>query len=318
MLRAICILVAVTIASLASFTPARADPLRYFYCYVVDPSKEQVFVSDMHEVGPIAERGSYGRQYVDYLSAKRLVSPQAKAYCVMRSTEPEIARGLRDLPAICPECGGLDTFTPVAWLRRGKGVRDVLAGKLVLPAPKAASVLTQNSEIAPDDAQLAAQAVAQAVEGEGVWVRVGHDMTDVVYSANEPNGDFRTRHLADQKGGKWTVLLANNRCPGWIGVAYASNGTDRWYYAAQGGLSEGDANREALRAAQEMADKSRGTWITGVLISIHNEFRLEPTDIAGTVKQHGAVGAATRVIRKAVTSGCTRNGGRMAGVGVRG
>lgn len=297
---------ALVCALFAAAAPAQAQGLRYFYCYAVDAKVQKVFVSDMHDVGPPAERAAYGEQFADYLKARGHASAAVQAYCVMRASEGEIRRGITDLPRSCRECEGLDDFTPVAWLRQGKGLTELLAGKLVAPEqPKGAEVLpSASSDSVRAEASVPPGASPDSpVKGRGVFIRVRMDMTDVVYSANEKNGDFLTRHKAQLKGGRWQLLDSDNRCPGWMAVAYASNGTERQYYVSQGAASEGEASRQALDDAVKTTQYHPGTWITGVLAAFYNDY--QPDD------------AARGSLRQLLTEGCPapRSG---SSIGVRG
>lgn len=298
-------------ASILISSAGSAQGLRYFYCYAVDPGTEQVLVSDMHEVGPVAERAAYGEQFATWLKATGKASNSVKPYCVMRASEAEIERGRSDLTSYCSQCGAIKNFRDVAWLRQGKGVEELLQGKLIRPADPE---LVEPGEPVPP---LELAAVAEPVVGEGVSILGRRDMTDVVYAANVERSAYIARQKADLKGGKWTPLLTENRCPGWISIAYASNGAERWYFIAQGADSEGEASGQALAAAQESAKRLDGTSVTGVLVAFRNNYMLPPVGIAGAVSED-VVQTAKGLIRRAVTTGCPGPATPYATTSVRG
>lgn len=97
--------------------PALAE-LRYFYCYVPDATSGTVYVSDMHPVGPIAERSSYGAEFLAYLKNKGFASDVQLGYCTMRSNESEIQQAQRDLLSGCRECDGSSRVSSIVWNRR--------------------------------------------------------------------------------------------------------------------------------------------------------------------------------------------------------
>lgn len=303
-------------ASIPLGPAASAQGLRYFYCYAVDSGTNQVLVSDMHEVGPVAERAAYGEQFAIWLQATGKASRSVRPYCVMRASEAEIARARSDLAGYCSECGAIKTFRDVTWLRQGKGVEELLQGKLIKPEdPVETSETSEPGEPAPvpDPA-----AVVEPVAGEGVSILGRRDMTDVVYAANVERSADIARQKADLKGGKWTPLLTDNRCPGWISIAYASTGRERWYYIAQGADSEGEASAQALAAAQKSAKRLEGTAITGVLVAFRNNYTPPPVDVIDAISEDGVLQTTKGLIRRTVTSGCPGPPGSYATMGVRG
>ncbi len=97
--------------------PALAE-LRYFYCYVPDAASGNVYVSDTHPVGPVAERGAYGAEFLAYLKKEGMASSAQNGYCTMRASESEIQQSQRDLLASCRECVGATRLSTVPWNRR--------------------------------------------------------------------------------------------------------------------------------------------------------------------------------------------------------
>jgi len=312
----------VTAAALLAATclwagPASAQGLAYFYCYAVDTEQGKVFVSDMHEVGPVAERASYGEQFATYLKVKAKASASIKSYCVMRATEREIERGRAELTEYCRECADITKFEDVAWLREGTGAKALLAGKLIKPSePKDASP----SKAEPPQVARA-EPEPEPAEDAGVYILGHREATEVVYSANEERGGYLVRQKADLKGGKWTTIITNSTCPGWVAVAYASNGSERWYYAAQGAASEGEASLQALDAADAGAKRMEGVWVTGVLVSFRNNYRpksIGPVEVAESVVEDGVIQTTKGLIRRQVVSGCPAPRGPYVTFGVRG
>lgn len=290
--------------------PAEAQGLRYFYCYAVDPDRGTVFASDMHDVGPVAERAAYGDAFARYLQAKGKASGAIKPFCVMRATEREIARGRAELAERCSECGTITKFEDVPWLRdKRKGAEALLAGKLIKPN------LLEGGEATA----LSGKQADEPAAGEGVTILGRRDETDVTYSVNEKNGGVLARQKADLKGGRWTTVLDDSRCPGWLAVAYASNGEERWYYVAQGADSAGEASSAALEAAEKKATREGADWTTGVLAALRNDFRHRAIDVAEAVRQGTVVDAVKGAVRRQVVNGCpSGDKSRFVTVGVRG
>jgi hypothetical protein len=314
--RILMLLTALAVSSLWS-QAASAQGLRFFYCYAIDEEQAKVFVSDMHEVGPVAERGTYGQQFATYLKVKNGASATVRPFCVMRSSEAEIQRGRLDLTRYCPECGSITRFEDVAWLREGTGAKALLAGKLIKPS--------EPKEALPSKAETPQVAKAkpdhEPAEDAGVYILGHRETTEVVYSANEERGGYLVRQKADLKGGKWTAIMSNSTCPGWVAVAYASNGAERWYYAAQGADSEGEASLQALNAADAGTKRMEGVWVTGVLVSFRNNYRptsIGPIDVAEAAAEDGVIETTKGLIRRQVVSGCPAPRGPYVTFGVRG
>lgn len=282
---------------------AAAQPPQFFYCYATNAKSGTVYVSDMHRVGPVGERASYGQGYARYLAAKGKVPSGTQGYCVMRATEREIERGQLELTARCDECGGADKFEQVAWLRNGKDVGVLLAGKL------------DRKPSAPDKpAEADAAAPTETPRGAGVYAWGARGETDIVMSINETNGGALARLKADLQGGKWTNILSADRCPGWGAISYASNGEERFYYAARGAEDEGEASRKALEFAERAAERQEGEWVTGVLQSYFNDYQPSERDFSG----RSLFQIAKDEVRRMVTTECARDERRLTTFGVRG
>lgn len=100
--------------------PSFSQAPQFFYCYAIDADSGTIYLSDMHRVGPVAERRGYGQNFSDYLGSVGTVSSIAPAFCVMRATAGDIERGQQDLISQgCAECGGAKRFERVAWRRNG-------------------------------------------------------------------------------------------------------------------------------------------------------------------------------------------------------
>jgi hypothetical protein len=312
------------LAAALAAAPAAAAEVHHFYCYAVDAARGTVFVSDMHDTGPVSERAAYGEQFATYLKAKGLASAGVRPSCVMRASEREIQLSRAELADSCGTCGGIRRFADVAWLRGGdSGANALLAGKLIrkpaaAPAPAPAAEPPPPAAGPAPHAPPAAPAEPEPVAGEGVYVLGRRDATEVVFAANEERGAYRARQKADLKGGTWTTILSDDRCPGWVAIAYASNGTERWYYPAVGADSEGEAGQAARAAAEEATRRRDGIWITGVLVAFRNDFHHKPVDLAAAVGHDGVIGTAKGLVRREVVSGCPQGRGPYATVGVRG
>lgn len=285
--------------------PASAQGLNWFYCYAANAKTGTVYVSDVHAIGPVGERASYGPDFAAFLAKSGKAPAGTQAYCVMRGTEREIATGLTNLSRECTTCGGADKFEQVAWPRGGKTLGNLLAGNL--PSRKAPDPAGGKPPVKEE-----ARKVEEPGEGLGVFLMARLDDLDVVFTANEDNGGFLTRQKADLRGGKWTTLLQNDRCPGWMAVAYATNGTSRNYFIAKGASSEGAASLEALNKAEDyVTRRGNAEWRTGVLNAFVNDYRAPGLDLS-----NGVIDGVKGKIRNAVTSDC--NDYETASSGVRG
>lgn len=298
-------------------SPARAQtPVNYFYCYAVDESQGIIFVSDTQEVGVLSERASYGDQFKSYLRGKGKASDTVRPYCVMRPTPAEIRLGQNDLRTSgCRMCNDISRFEDVVWMRdKNKGAeklldRTIKPSKLGVP-----EWAEENLPMPPEEED----------EQDGVYILGSREGNDLIYAANEENGGSKTRLKADLKGGKWTTVAHNNRCPGWMAVAYASDGTERVYYLAQGAESQGEASLQALDQAEQAASRKDGNWTTGVLLALENKYRSNPLtvgDVVESLAEDGVIETAKGLTYRAATSdkslGCPR-GGKMGSIGVRG
>jgi hypothetical protein len=314
--RILMVIAALAVSSLWS-QAASAQGLRYFYCYAIDEEQAKVYVSDVHDVGPVTERSTYGQQFATYLKVKQGASATVRPFCVMRPSEEEIQRGRSELTRYCPECGSITDFQDVAWLREGTGAKALLAGKLIKPTPPAEKPSPKDEP--PQVAK--AKPKPEPAEDAGVYILGHREATEVVYSANEERGGYLVRQKADLKGGKWTAIITNSTCPGWVAVAYASNGAERWYYAAQGADSEGEASLQALNAADAGTKRMEGVWVTGVLVSFRNNYHpksIGPVDVAEAVVEDGVIETTKGLIRRQVVSGCPAPRGPYVTFGVRG
>jgi hypothetical protein len=267
-------------------SPASAQGLNWFYCYAPNPSTGRVLISDAQPIGPVSERGAYAREFATYLTARGQLPAGTQAYCVMRSTEQEVRRGQQELAARCDECSGASQFEHVVWPRGGKSVRQVLTGKS-RPQPPAAP------------AQPPVTVEKALAEGAGVYIMARTDQTAIVYVANEENGRFLARFKADQKGGQWTWMLSNDRCSGWLAVAYATNGSARQYFVARGSPDEGQASRKALEAAEAHVQRQGGGWLSGVLVAFQNEYRHRESDFS-----RGVIAGVRDELAKEVADRC--------------
>lgn len=138
-----------------SASPARSQALKYYYCYAVDHGSGSVYVSNVREVGPVAERKFYGDNFVKALSAAGSVPAEATGYCVMRATESEIIKSQTELRERCDQCGGAENFKEFVWAGGG--------GK---PVPKSTTIAKAN---------LAAQGVPETTTSAQAGVELSYD-----------------------------------------------------------------------------------------------------------------------------------------------
>lgn len=115
-----------------------------------------------------------------------------------------------------------------------------------------------------------------------VYMMGGQDKTDVVYTVHDANGKFLTRHKADLKGGRWTWLMMDGRCPGMVSVWYASNGSERRYFVETGGATEREVSLKASAAARAYAKREGKGWSAGVMRAFRNDNRAVPPPPATT------------------------------------
>lgn len=287
--------------------PASAQGLNWFYCYAPNAATGVVYVSDVHAVGPVSERAGYGNEFAGFLASRGKLPAHAQAYCVMRATEQEVVRGQQSVTELCSECGGATTVEHIAWLRGGQRGRQ-----LATPVPAADASLGERPRGAARGS--VATGRTEPVEGVGAYIMGRSDATGIVHTANEENAQFQTRHKADLKGGQWTWIAMNDRCPGWVAVAYATDGDERHYFVAKGSDFEGTARVAAIKLAEAYAARKGAAWLAGVLSSFKNEYRHPPTDFS-----RGAIRGVRQEVERMVTTPCADSRGvRYTAVGVRG
>jgi len=299
------LIVALAGASFAS--RAEAAELRLFYCYVPNQASSTIYVSDVHPVGPVAERAGYGEEFARYLERRGRVEAGTTGHCIMRSTNREIdgsRANLSRMESACLGCQGLTQTEDVIWPRATRSIASVLAGTQVVTKPD------------PNDPD--AESAKSAKPGEGAWLMARTDDTDVVYVVNQDNGGTLVRVKADQRPGKWSYLLQNDRCEGWVGIAFATNGKERTYHTAIGHEDAAIAKRTALGAAENLAEREGPDWRTGILDAFENRFEHPPIDLANAIEA-GPVATGKELVARQVVSGCRSvKVERYATVGVRG
>ncbi len=307
-------LIGVWVAAIAFAIGLRAEPvsaqgLNWFYCYAPNAQTGVVHVSNMHEVGPVSERASYGAEFANYLTARGKLPRGAQAYCVMRATEREIGVAQSSVLELCEVCSGASIIESVAWARSGSVGRQILtpdAPRNPAPGPERAITSTQPA-IPTNDSP------ATAPEGAGVFLMGRLDASEVVYTANEDRGQFLTRYKADLKGGRWTWILSNDTCPGWVAVAFATNGSERLYFVARGSEYEGSARAAVLREAEPYAARQGPAWITGIMVSFHNAYTPPSPNFS-----RGVIDGIKNEVRRQVVDPCAPLGRTSASWGVRG
>lgn len=111
-------LLAAGLLLLLTASPAWADELRVYYCFVPDPDTGIVHVSNNQPVGPLEERRLYGSRFLEYLRQAGLVSsPAAKGYCQMAPSAAALDRTRRLMmgESGCNVCGDDPEFRDVEW-----------------------------------------------------------------------------------------------------------------------------------------------------------------------------------------------------------
>jgi stage V sporulation protein SpoVS len=136
------------------------------------------------------------------------------------------------------------------------------------------------------------------------------DKTDIIFTVNQPNGEFLTRHKADLKGGKWNWLVTNSECPGAGSVWYASNGSTRQYFVVLGQATERDASVKAAEMARAYAKRQGPDWHAGIMRVLYNSNK--------AVVNKPATGALNKVKQgiRDLQNDC--GSGRIMNSGVRG
>lgn len=313
------LMLALFAASFLFAAPGHAQGLRYFYCFAVDSQSGKVLMSDIQDVGPVAERAAYPEKFRVYLSARGLASSRSASYCVMRAKVEEIERGMQELPLACNECLGITRFEQVGWPRTGKTVSTLLAGQLEPPKvieTGQAPVTEKTAAPAPPNKNMGAPpAPEENSEIYGLWLMVRSDKPDLLSSANRTPDPSLLRLRADLRGGKWSMLLSDDRCTGWGAVAYASDGEKFVYFVERGADDEGEASRGALARAERYVG-SKPNWHVQVLESFDNLYR---QTVANAVAEGrgGVMGTARSVVGALVKSNCTENSSSGA-AGARG
>lgn len=291
-------------------TPARAQGLQYFYCFAPDPASGTTYVSDVHPVGALHERARYPRMFEDFLRIRGKLGVDRKAYCTMRATMREINQGRMAMRATpCRECAGAERLDDVVWPR---------PDKLRVPSMKVATG-SRPTPTALADADTPRPA-ALPPEQQGAYLLAREDSVDVVAAINVADGLTEVQAKAKSRGGKWRDLMTDDRCPGWIAVAYAEKTREHAYFAVRGQDSESAASAAALDLADrwdQIPDEKKGVVFTAL-----NRIEQPEKTLADHLPDFdsGFINGIKHYIRRMVVSPCaagvpTRAGG---GGGVRG
>lgn len=283
---ALVVLAAMVAVLCVGAKPASASELSYFYCYAPNPETGATYVSDVHPVGPMAERRHYGDEFAGYLRAKGLLREGGVGYCVMRATMAEIDRDRREMAqTTCLECAGAEKMTDVAWRREGDStIHALLIGKA-----------------APLTALEGAKAEAKG-EREGefvVTVYVRDDETDALYSA-EPGGAEIAKAQTEERGGKWHALTVDNHaCTGWWAVSYADSKDHRRYWM-QGSDTEEEAVGRAGKIASTVAKGKGEGWGWGIALVFRSPILERHND-------SGVINYLKRQIRPSIEGSCSES-----------
>jgi hypothetical protein len=196
----------VALAALLCAAPAAAQGLTHFYCYAPDAATDTVYMSQALPVGPVGERGGYGREFVAYLMRKGVLSKPVQAYCTMRTSSADIDRSRHALAEEgCAECGAASHFEDVTWPRGGAPSQGASTSHIAA-APK----MPQPSTLPPPDEPLRA---GQPKPGVPLAVVMGNTSTgEVVIAMLGDDPRREARDAAAQHGGDgWQVIYTARR-----------------------------------------------------------------------------------------------------------
>lgn len=240
--------------------PARAQDLQYYYCFGPNPRTGITYVSDVHPVGDLLERARYPRQFEDFLRVRGKLGVDQKAYCTMRATLREINKGRSELrQGPCRECDGANRMEDILW-PRPDGIR--------VPALRVGGDRVESTaRVAPDPADAPDPVPPAPPEQQGAFLKAREDSVDVVAAINVADGAGQVDSKAASRGGKWRSLMSDDRCPGWIGVAFVNKGRENNYFVVRGHGSESAASAAALDLADrfnEVDDANKGVIFTGL------------------------------------------------------
>lgn len=299
-------LLTLILALLAFVRPAIAnDPWstepKLFFCHAFNASEGVVYVSDVHRVGPFEERKSYEDRYADWLRASGRLG-EGRARCLMRATMREIESARRDLPVSgCFDCKGPAVYRDVKWPFGTDPVESVAMSSLEPP----------RGAISPgEEAELDRRENPETRGGTTVFGRL--DLTDAVVKSQVDDPQREKRALESEKGGRWYVVNAEDRCPGWGAVAFASFATSRRYFIGNG-PTEADAMAAALARANDYIG-AREHWQSGVDETYFND----TVEVDNRSLDEKAIDAAKGWIRKNMTAPQGSPPNMCGGPGVRG
>lgn len=291
-------------------SPALAQDLQYYYCFAPNPQSGITYVSDVHPVGDLLERARYPRQFEDFLRIRGKLGVDQKAYCTMRATLREINKGRLELrQGPCRECEGAARMEDILWPRPDRiRVTAVRVG---------GERVESTAKVAPDPADAPAPTPPLPPEQQGAFLKAREDSVDIVAAINVADGATQVDSKAASRGGKWRTLMAGDRCPGWIGVAFVTRGRENNYYVVRGHDSESAASAAALDLADRfdtVADVDKGVIFTGL-----NKVEEPGTSLADHIAnfEGGIINGIKHYIRRAVVSPCA-SPPPFASSGVRG
>jgi hypothetical protein len=229
----------------------------------------------------------------------------------MRATMREINRGRMEMRSTpCRECAGAETLADIVWPRPDKvRVPSMRVATGSRPAPTAMV-----------DADTPRPA-ARPPEQQGAYLLAREDSVDVVAAINVADGLSEVQAKAKSRGGKWRDLMTDDRCPGWIAVAFATKRREHAYFGVRGFDSESAASAAALQLTDRwdhVPDENKGVVFTAL-----NSIEQPPKSLADYVPDFdsGFIEGIKQYIRRMVVSPCasggvpTRGGGNG---GVRG
>ena len=270
--------------------PARAADLAYFYCYAPNPETGTTYISDVHPVGPVAERRGYGDEFAAYLRSKGLMREVGVGFCVMRATMREIDSGRSSMAQMtCQECAGAERMEDIDWPREGATIQAVLVGK----GPRVAEADNPNGGKAdqPDKPKTVTVTVYVREDALGAFAMA------------EPGSGEAAKQNARFKGGMWRALVEESSvCTGWWAVSYAQS-KDQRHYWMQGSDSEAGASARALKIAEAYANAKGDGWTSGIAVAFLSPID-EPEPSAGEKVMDYIKGK----VRESVTNRCPERG----------
>jgi hypothetical protein len=212
------------VAGLGVSAPAAAQSnLTHYYCWAPDPAMDIVHVGPINPIGPVSERGGYGRKFAEELKRRGVTGTMLQAYCTMRPGLDQIRRSKAALPVeSCFECAGATRFAEVPW-----------SGDAILKPASPKPLPPLRAQANAPSAPVPANPTIPSGEDENIRVVVlGNVETgEVVRDSSKPNllSIVRQQALALRPTGWKTLLVART---GGVGMVACLKNGDQWEFFA--------------------------------------------------------------------------------------